>query len=419
MSKTLIFLTERYPTEYIGSIYEQKEIENLEDIFDKIIVFTQSSKKKIDTNFYIPKNVQVRNINKEVNFFKKIISLRFLFTQPFIKELRFIQKNYSLKVNIGILKIILAEFQKSYQLKKQILIAIRNNQAKIDETFIYSFWYDYRALAACLIKKEFPNIRTISRSHGGDVYFERHPYQYLPLKKFMLDNLDGIYPISKKTESYLKNKIENNPKFKFFYLGTSNNKIPLNFKENEVIQILSCSHIVPIKRVELIVDILAEITEIKFNWIHIGSNYSTTNFSDYCNSKFTQSNQSFKLLGGLTNEEILAFYNSNKIDLFINLSKSEGVPVSIMEAMSFGIPSIATDVGSTSEIVIEGISGFLTNETPTEGEVKKIILNYQNYSIDQKLRLRKSTFDFWNKAFNAEKNYMCFKREIKQIIENK
>ena len=33
--------------------------------------------------------------------------------------------------------------------------------------------------------------------------------------------------------------------------------------------------------------------------------------------------------------------------VFLNVSSSEGVPVSIIEAMSFGIPCIATNVGGT------------------------------------------------------------------------
>ena len=44
---------------------------------------------------------------------------------------------------------------------------------------------------------------------------------------------------------------------------------------------------------------------------------------------------------------------------YVNLSTSEGIPVSIMEAMSYGIPVVATDVGGTSEAVVTGRSGLL------------------------------------------------------------
>lgn len=46
-------------------------------------------------------------------------------------------------------------------------------------------------------------------------------------------------------------------------------------------------------------------------------------------------------------------YSEHPVDVFINLSTNEGVPVSIMEAISFDIPIVATDVGGTSEIVTD------------------------------------------------------------------
>ena len=54
------------------------------------------------------------------------------------------------------------------------------------------------------------------------------------------------------------------------------------------------------------------------------------------------------------------------IDLFINTSSSEGVPVSIMEALSVGIPIIATDVGGTKEIVTK-TTARIASETRIEG----------------------------------------------------
>ena len=57
---------------------------------------------------------------------------------------------------------------------------------------------------------------------------------------------------------------------------------------------------------------------------------------------------SVKIMGRMKNKDIYSLYEKEKPDLFINLSSSEGIPVSIMEAMSFGIPVISTDVGGTT-----------------------------------------------------------------------
>ena len=64
-------------------------------------------------------------------------------------------------------------------------------------------------------------------------------------------------------------------------------------------------------------------------------------------------------MGHYPNEELLRYYGSNHVDLFINTSSTEGVPVSIMEAQSFGIPVIATDTGGVKEVVTEGTGSLL------------------------------------------------------------
>jgi glycosyltransferase involved in cell wall biosynthesis len=46
-------------------------------------------------------------------------------------------------------------------------------------------------------------------------------------------------------------------------------------------------------------------------------------------------------------------------DIFVNPSYSEGLPTSVMEAASVGLPIIATDVGGTREIIKNGESGLL------------------------------------------------------------
>jgi glycosyltransferase involved in cell wall biosynthesis len=46
-------------------------------------------------------------------------------------------------------------------------------------------------------------------------------------------------------------------------------------------------------------------------------------------------------------------------DMFVNPSYSEGLPTSVTEAASMGLPIIATNVGGTSEIIQDGITGLL------------------------------------------------------------
>ena len=46
-------------------------------------------------------------------------------------------------------------------------------------------------------------------------------------------------------------------------------------------------------------------------------------------------------------------------DVFVLPSLAEGVPIALMEAMAAEVPVIATNVGGTSELVSDGVNGFL------------------------------------------------------------
>ena len=46
-------------------------------------------------------------------------------------------------------------------------------------------------------------------------------------------------------------------------------------------------------------------------------------------------------------------------DMFVMSSRSEGMPMAILEAMSFGLPIVATRVGGNAELVEHGVTGQL------------------------------------------------------------
>lgn len=57
-----------------------------------------------------------------------------------------------------------------------------------------------------------------------------------------------------------------------------------------------------------------------------------------------------------------------RMSVFVLTSSSEGLPLSIMEAMSTGLPVVATDVGGVCEVVQEGVTGFVVPRREGAGE---------------------------------------------------
>lgn len=71
-----------------------------------------------------------------------------------------------------------------------------------------------------------------------------------------------------------------------------------------------------------------------------------------------------ELTGALGRDEVKK--HLARSDIFTLPSISEGVPVAMMEAMAMGLPVAATDIRGLSEIVIDGVTGFLVPKEDPE-----------------------------------------------------
>jgi len=74
----------------------------------------------------------------------------------------------------------------------------------------------------------------------------------------------------------------------------------------------------------------------------------------------------------------------NKADFFILTTNYEGFPLTIIEAMSCGLPIIATDVGGVKESVIDGFNGNLVRRGDVGSVVHAINLLYEQRDLLKK-----------------------------------
>ena len=112
---------------------------------------------------------------------------------------------------------------------------------------------------------------------------------------------------------------------------------------------------------------------------------------------------------------VVEYYKTTPVSLFINVSDMEGVPVSIMEAISCAIPAAARAVGGNGEIVVDGESGYLLPAGDGAGEIasalERIVREYES------LFDREALLSFYDNNFNADKNYRDFYGRLDSILK--
>ena len=402
----LLLFTNSYPS-FEGEYFLDDEINIIANKFEKIYVlcFHESDAKKHSRT--LPNNLSVKNISLEKDTANKLLKMRHIFNPILIAEILTKATSFKNINTLQKLKIGLDYFDKSKATFHEIENFLVENNVKLKDTTLYSYWHDDKAMAIALLKQKNPAIKTIARAHGWDVDYLRHIPPYLPFKYFMLAHLDHTVCISNEGQrifnTLFKNKFES--KIAVSRLGKFNHRTPVFKKENDAILICSCSNLISLKRIHLIIDLIASLNHKQIKWVHFGYGVLETVLKKYAKETLTAIDFEFK--GKALNEEILDFYTQNFVDLFINLSESEGIPVSIMEAQSAGIPVLATNVGGTKEIV-DSQNGFLIPKDFDMTEVATAINQYLSSPDEVISTKREKSYQNWQTNYNAEINYAKF-----------
>ena len=406
MSKSIILITAGFPFGKSETFLEG-EIPYLSHAFAEVIIFCPIPTEKTRRN--IPDNCRVITYDITLKRLDKLKAMFGIFSSNYATEINYIKKNYDVKTSLVVRKIALISLFQAKKLCKTIQTSC-SEILKVPNTILYSYWCDDSAIALSLLKKNNPHLKIISRVHGWDLYFNIHKIEYLPFRYLVASKMNMLLPISDKGMNIIKEiwKVKK-VNLKVSRLGVADSfngdKNSTKTTHKGKLTIVSCSNLIPLKRVNLIAETLNQMTT-PTKWTHFGDGPELKRVQ-----KILVNNKTHEsiFLGRVENKVVLEYYSKNKIDLFLNLSTTEGIPVSIMEAFSFGIPVIATNVGGTSEIV-NNENGFLLPENPSVNDIKAAIENVI-YHVEKRNR----AYQTWKEKYNAEKNYANFVKLLQEI----
>ncbi len=417
MKKCLILLTNVSPNT-VGESFVSNELEFHSKFFEKVIVIPiQDSTDGIKSGVY-PENVDVISpptfSGKKAKLLDLLSGMFYILSRnnALKSEKKFIGKSFK--------KLLFASYFEARNTRcfKQCQKSLINYDFSVfNDVVIYSYWFFLPCRVGVDLANKLKNnnikVSFVSRAHGYDIYQHVNKLNYLPMRSFLAKNTEMIFPCSICGELYLKKFLpEFSDKIKHSYLGSFDNGINTY---SSYFHIVTCSHTVEVKRLDKLVDGLAGLRDCKVNikWTHIGDGDLQHKIKALATDKLDF--MEFRFLGRLDNRAVMEYYKNNSVSLFVNVSESEGLPVSIMEAISFGVPVLATDVGGTSEIVCDGFNGKLISKDFTVKEFVDSVLFFYNMNESDYLDYRKNARSYWQDNFNAEKNYTEFSKMLANL----
>lgn len=405
MERNLIVLINDFPYNY-GEPFFESELPYLEKLFNKIYVFSVYGKKNETPKRSFNLNTVSIPLGLNHNRFKYI--LRGLFLKS---------KDFTFKGNSKGFKQFLAAAYvrgKNKSIYNKVWKFLKLNNIDLNDVIIYSYWLTL-GMSACLIRNKIQSTLTkivpaVSRGHRYDIYSEITALNYQPFQRAVINCLDKVFICSTQGQEYLQEKYSDlRNKISVAYLGSKDlGKVFKPRTNNSKTIFLSVSGARKVKRLPFFVDSLYELkkqTE-NFIWVYIGDGPEMDEIKKRIADYNLENN--VRLFGYMSNDDVYNYYKQNDIDYFVNVSESEGLPVSIMEATSFGIPIIATNVGGSGEIV-DNQNGFLIKKDIVKEDLANVLL----YAIkvnktDDYLLLRKNSRVRWKEKFNGDKNFQSW-----------
>jgi glycosyltransferase involved in cell wall biosynthesis len=262
----------------------------------------------------------------------------------------------------------------------------------------YTFWLGPATLG---LRKAWPRVPLVSRVHGGDLFSEASGWSAIPFQRDAIRSCDAVASVSGFGRKYLSEKFDavktSIPLKRLGIRDVGFGPIP---ESSESIRLISVSSIDANKRVDLIAQTAVFLANegISVDWTHFGSGPRRVAVEDLI--RCAPANLNVCLKGHVPPSEVRHTLIDESFDVFVNLSKSEGAPVSLMESQCVGLPVVATAVGGTPEVVPTSLNELIRIDSDVQ-EVGAAILRARSRPTSERWERRRT----WQANYDQAVNY--------------
>ncbi len=267
---------------------------------------------------------------------------------------------------------ILKEGIRSVSILTKKKIRVINYIKNCDSKYIVSTRYDFSAL---LSKYGNDNSVKITQEH----HYHNNNKRYINILKNKYYNIDYLFALTKTLEDDYKKFLIKNKHTKVVLVPNMLYYIPSKQSKLDKKNIITISRLDYGKRNDDIIRAFSKIKEKDWKLYIIGDGKEFNNLNKLIND--LNMNDRIILTGYKNKEEIEEYML--KSSLFLMASETEGLPMVLLEAMSYGIPCIAYEIASgVNDIIDNNKNGYIIKNRNEEEYIEKI----EKVINDSKLR---------------------------------
>jgi len=216
-------------------------------------------------------------------------------------------------------------------------------------------WNEHFLIAAHILKKQFPEqVTVLSVQHNDfkDLYQKQQIYQdYIDLffcvSSTIQKKLSNLYGIPKQKVLFKETMVDFD--FSFTKSYSTDTDVPLRIGYAARLESIQ-------KRADLLPQFIEELEKREINYLlEIAGDGTQKELIERYIGQHNLENH-VKVIGLVPKEKMGDFWK--KQDLFLNISEYEGTSLSMLEAMSFGIIPIVTNVSGVSDFIQFGKNGY-------------------------------------------------------------
>jgi glycosyltransferase involved in cell wall biosynthesis len=276
----------------------------------------------------------------------------------------------------------------------------------------YTFWLSPATVG---LRDAWPDVPLVSRVHGGDLYPSAHGWHSIPFQEAAVRSVDRLAAVSVNGRDNLVARFPAlATRIVERRLGIGDLGGPAPRSKRGALRLLSASSIDRNRRVRLIWEVACELARSgsDVEWTHYEDGPGRAELDQVVLSGPRQ--LTVAINGHVPTEVVHRELRSGNHDVFINLSLSEGAPVSLMEAQCVGMPVVATAVGGTPEVAPARFNELVSAEEGVSTLAQAILRAYAR-PAEEGARRR----DHWARNYRADDVYPAWAEELGELAASR